>query len=149
MSEQTEKEIEQEKTRQKLGILIDVEKGTAEPVLFQSNRHFYYKLLRVDLIDIREFELEGKFFDAICDDEGLLKEKPLPSMFDENGEPVLVGNLLICRNDPETGFEKELTNEDAQLIMRHVVGVSNPKDGRKWKGIHVGNFNDRPKGEIL
>ena len=83
------------------------------------------------------------------DDEGLLKENPLPSMFDENGEPVLVGNLLICRNDPETGFEKELTNEDAQLIMRHVVGVSNPKDGRKWKGIHVGNFNPSPKGEIL
>ena len=71
------------------------------------------------------------------------------TVVDENGEPVLVGNLLICRNDPETGFEKELTNEDAQLIMRHVVGVSNPKDGKKWKGIHVGNFNDRPKGEIL
>ena len=149
MSEPTQEQIEQEKTRQKLGILIDVEKGTVEPVLFQSNLKFYYKLLRVELIDIREFELEGQFFDAICDDEGLLKEKPLPSMFDENGEPVLVGNLLICRNDPETGFEKELTNEDAQLIMRHVVGVSNPKDGKKWKGIHVGNFNYSPKGEIL
>lgn len=149
MSEQTEKEIEQEKTRQKLGILIDVEKGTVEPVLFQSNRHFYYKLLRVQLIDIREFELEGNFYDAICDDEGLLKEKPIPSMFDEKGEPVLVGNLLICRNDPETGFEKELTNDDAKLIMRHIVGVESPIDGRKWKGLRVGNFDEHPKGEIL
>lgn len=140
MSEQTQTEIDKEKTRQKLGILIDVEKGTAEPVLFQSNLQFYYKLLRVELIDIREFELEGKFFDAICDDEGLLKEKPIPSMFDEKGEPVLVGNLLICRNNPETGIEIELTNDDAKLIMRHVVGVESPIDGRKWKGIRGAKF---------
>lgn len=140
MSEQTQTEIDKEKTRQKLGILIDVEKGTAEPVLFQSNLQFYYKLLRVQLIDIREFELEGKFFDAICDDEGLLKEKPIPSMFDEKGEPVLVGNLLICRNNPETGIEIELTNDDAKLIMRHLVGVESPIDGRKWKGIRGAKF---------
>lgn len=140
MSEQTQTEIDKEKTRQKLGILIDVEKGTAEPVLFQSNLQFYYKLLRVQLIDIREFELEGKFFDAICDDEGLLKDKPVPSMFDEKGEPVLVGNLLICRNNPETGIEIELTNDDAKLIMRHLVGVESPIDGRKWKGIRGAKF---------
>lgn len=140
MSEQTEKEIEQEKTRQKLGILIDTEKGTAEAVFFQSNLQFYYKLLRVELIDIREFELEGKFFDAICDDEGLLKDKPVPSMFDRNGKPVLVGNLLICRNNPETGIEVELSNDDAKLIMSHIVGVESPDDGKKWKGIHGVKF---------
>lgn len=69
--------------------------------------------------------------------------------FDDETETVLVGNLLICRNDPETGFEKELTNDDAKLIMRHIVGVESPIDGRKWKGLRVGNFDEHPKGEIL
>ena len=140
MSEPTQEQIDKEKTRQKLGILIDVEKGTVEPVLFQSNLKFYYKLLRVELIDIREFELEGQFFDAICDDEGLLKDKPVPSVFDKDGKPVLVGNILICRNNPETGIEVELSNDDAKLIMRHVVGVESPDDGKKWKGIHGVKF---------
>lgn len=138
--ELSEKELEQEQTRQKLGILIDVEKGKAEAVYFQSNLQFYYRLLRVELIDIREFELEGKFYDAICDDEGLLKDKPIPSVFNKKGEPVLVGNILICRNDPETGVEKELTNDDAKIIMRHIVEVESPDNGKRWKGLHGVKF---------
>lgn len=39
-----------------------------------------------------------------------------------------------------SGTKIELSNDDAKLIMRHIVGVESPIDGRKWKGIRGAKF---------
>lgn len=133
----TEEEEEQAyKQVERLGFIIDTEKNQAEPVFFRACLESYYSLLNVDLIDIREGMLEGHFFDFIVDDEGLLKEDPKASIFDKEGKPLLVGNVLICHNDPETGREYELTKEDISLLLRHVCQVTDTKTGKTWKGLH-------------
>lgn len=122
---ENETENEQEEKKELLGFIVDLKKRTAEPCLFKDSLQEFYRLLDCRLIDIQEALIEGRPFDFIVDDEGLLKESPKPSAFTKDEKPVFCGSLLVCRSDPETGKEAPLSNEDITLLLSHVVEVSN------------------------
>lgn len=117
-----------------LGFIVDVVRGTAEPCHFRSVLADYYRLLRCELIDICEVMIEGRRFDFIVDDEGLLKGPAKPSAFSSDQKPLFAGSILVCHNDPETGLEIGLTNDEISLLLSKVVQVSTG-DGEKYKGL--------------
>jgi len=124
--EETKTREPENQVKENLGFIVDVFKGTAEPVLFRNELADYYRLLNCNLIDIVEAEIGGRLFDIIVDDEGLMKEDPKPSAFDKDEKPLLCGSLLLCHNDPETGHETALTNEDITLLLSKIVQVDRP-----------------------
>lgn len=126
-----------EDTDKKLGFLIDIKKRWAGPVHFggatpQENLQTYYRLLDCETIDIQEGYLEGRAFDFIVDDEGLIRADPRPSAFmvtaDGTQKFCFVGNLLICRSNPEEGTEESLSDDDIKLIYKHLAMIGNKKD---------------------
>lgn len=104
-------------------LLIDVKNDRVSPVVIESENALeqYYKLLDCDLIDITERKIGGKYYDIICDDEGLLKDNAIPSAIDKDQKPMLVGNLLICNIADEEGNEVELKAEDIVLITDNLM----------------------------
>lgn len=69
----------------------------------------FYKLLGCDCIDI------------ICDDEGLFVNDPKISAIGNMGEPVLVGNLLLCKGNDKNGDLLPLNDEDIAYLKRYIV----------------------------
>lgn len=78
----------------------------------------YYKLIRCRTIDITNRMIAGKRFDIICDDEGLFTENPKISAINDNGEPQLVGNLIITGEADGDGNLTDLTDADIQHITK-------------------------------
>lgn len=72
----------------------------------------YYKLLNCSMIDIVSRKIGGKWFDIVCDDEGLLKDDPKISAINDMGEPMLVGNLIFLHND---GYGEMVGLDDADI----------------------------------
>lgn len=115
--------------------LIDVNKGTAEPVDVEPKLQEYYKLLDCDTIDITERAINGVMYDIIVDDEGLFKNPAIPSAFNEsNKKPALVGNLLICLHD-SNGDEVGLEEKDVENIKTKLITVTNCEDKKTWIGV--------------
>ena len=85
----------------------------------ENSLESFYKIIGCDMIDIVQIEVEGKFFDVICDDEFLLKEKPVPTLFIDN-ENVLCGNLIFMTCDEE-GNTQGLTDEDIQKLTNYIL----------------------------
>ena len=78
-----------------------------------------YAALECDMIDITCRKIGGKFYDVVCDDEGLLKDAPVLTAVTKTGEPMLCGNLLIANHEgPEL---TSLTDEDIKRIKRQIV----------------------------
>ena len=102
--------------------LLDAENRQTRTVEVNDADHLtdYYKYLNCELVDITSRKIGGKYFDIVADDEGLLKEPRIVSALDTEGQPALVGNLLFCNYDPETGEEVSLTDEDIQLLRDNV-----------------------------
>lgn len=82
----------------------------------------YYKTLDCDCIDIVSRKIGGKYFDVICDDEGLYNQ-PKISAIDDMGAPMLVGNLFIVNYDGN-GDNKSLTDEDIDHIKKYIQVMS-------------------------
>lgn len=102
--------------------LLDVHSNRARVVEVgdEDRLEEYYKLLSCGTIDITSRQIEGKYFDIVCDDEGLFNEPVVVSALDSNGEPALVGSLLFCNYDGEGG-ETSLTDDDIALLRKHTV----------------------------
>lgn len=101
-----------------------------EVVEFEANLDEYYRLLDVTCIDIVERKIGGKYYDIICDDEGLLKDDIIKSMISSRSETMLVGNLLICNSDDE-GYEQSLSDEDIKNILSKKRTLLDMQKGRK------------------
>ena len=103
--------------------LLDVENKTRNAVEIDDTRHLeeYYKYLNCSIVDITSRKIGGKWFDIIADDEGLYKENPIVSALTSENEPALVGNLLFCNYDTETGEETSLTDEDIAHLEKHTA----------------------------
>ena len=102
------------------GFLIDVTRQmNARPVEFENNLENIYKLLDIDLIDVAVCRVGDKAYDFIVDDEGLLKAGAIPSVFDADGRPVLVGNVLVV-NSNEDGDFTSLNDKDVENLCEHV-----------------------------
>lgn len=104
-------------------LLIDTETRKATVVQINDNDRLndYYKYLKCSLIDITSRKVGGKYFDFIVDDEGLLTDSPVVSALDPEGQPALVGNLLICNYDGDAGGEASLTDEDVARLQEFIA----------------------------
>ena len=62
-----------------IALFLDMENDEVRIVTVNGLQD-YYRLIGCDCIDIANREIRGKRFDIICDDNGLLKAEPQPSM---------------------------------------------------------------------
>ena len=114
--------------------LLDVENKVRKAVEIDDDNHLqeYYKYLNCSIVDITSRKVGGKWFDIIADDEGLLKENPIVSALDSNNQPALVGNLLFCNYDSETGEEVSLTDDDIEHLEKHsALAVKKDAEGNE------------------
>ena len=112
-------------------LLIDTEKDAPQIIRTGGGLSEWYRLIKCDLIDIQEHYIDGHAYDFIIDDEALLKAGGKVSALDKDGNPCLVGNIVICTCDEE-GNESGLSDEDIQRILKHVVilQLTKPIEGR-------------------
>lgn len=78
-----------------------------------------YKIIGCDLVEIVQIKVGGKYFDVYCDEEFLLKEKPVPTLFLSN-EQVLCGNLIFTTCDEE-GKLGGVTAEDIDKLIDFIL----------------------------
>lgn len=76
----------------------------------------FYRLIKCDTIDITKRKIGENYYDIICDDEGLFAESPKISAINNLGEPMLVGNLIVCDANESTGELKSLTDEQVAEV---------------------------------
>lgn len=76
----------------------------------------FYKIIDCDAIDIVTRYVNGVQFDIICDDEGLLKEKPIVTAVNISFQPMLVGTLIFAHNDGN-GNLTDITDDDEALLQ--------------------------------
>lgn len=103
-------------------LLLDVKNGIVEEIN-ANGLHDYYRLIGCDCIDIVNREINGKRFDIICDDEGLLKENVQISAIDIKGYPMLVGNLIITGKADAEGELTDLSESDVVFLKGNVKRI--------------------------
>lgn len=85
----------------------------------QENLQRIYDVLECDYITVATRKFGKNYYDVYCDDEGLLKANPLPSVATfEKGECIeqLVGNVFICKHDGEGGMQS-LTQAECEEVL--------------------------------
>ena len=106
------------------GLLLDVNNNKVEVI--QSEKDFeleeYYRFLDCDTIDIVRRKIGSRYYDIVCDDEGLLKSGYKVSAVDRNMNGMLVGNLFI-RGQARDGEMTNLRPLDIDYIMERIVFV--------------------------
>lgn len=100
-------------------VYLNVENQALPTVIdIEDNLDVFYELIGCRCIDIVHRKIGHKYFDVICDDEGLFKDDPIVSAIDTNFHHMLVGNLIVSKSDGE-GNLIELSDEDIKQILRH------------------------------
>ena len=105
------------------GLLIDVWNDEIREVE-ASTLDEYYKLIGCDTIDIVYYKIGSRYYNIICDDEGLLKDSIRISAFDKQMHPILVGNLLIFGDTDENAEFTSLTDRDIIQIKERIGKAS-------------------------
>lgn len=104
-------------------MLLDVEQKTIR--LVEANGlDDYYEYLNCRAIDIVMRKIGDRYFNIICDDEGLLKDKPQPSGIDVTGFPMLYGNLLIAGEEVIEGELTSLKLEEIEHLMCYTAEIT-------------------------
>lgn len=75
----------------------------------------YYRYLHCHCIDMVTINVDGHDYDVICDDEALLRQPLVPSLYISD-EQVFFGNLAFVKIDEE-GAEVSLDREDMIRIL--------------------------------
>ena len=105
------------------GLLVDVTRAREiKEVEFEDSLENIYSLLDVDCIDVAVRKVGNHAYDFIVDDEGLLKGNAIPSVFDGEQKPQLVGNALIVNSNEEGDFTS-LTEEQIVDLKNHVGSI--------------------------
>lgn len=107
------------------GILIDTVNNKVIPMNINGTLDNYYKILNCDTIDIVERKIgnSDKYFNIICDDNGLLVDSPKVSGISSNMQPMLYGNLFVVGDVDEDGELISLTKEEGEYIISNVLHV--------------------------
>lgn len=69
----------------------------------------YYRYINCRCIDMATIDVDGHVYDVICDDEALLRQPLIPSLYISE-EQVFFGNLAFVKVDEEgesVGFDRE------------------------------------------
>ena len=101
--------------------LVSIEGKKAEKVVIEHSLQAFYDTIHCvyDTIDIVSRNIGGKYFDVICDDDGLAREPHHCSAVDKDGNPMLVGSFLVANHDA-SGDTRSLIDEDIALIKKSV-----------------------------
>jgi len=105
------------------GVLIDVENECVMPKEIEDSLDNFYEILNCNIIDITTRDINGKRYEIVLDDEGLLVEQPRISAINSYNEPMLVGNLFICK-EGYGGELESLTTDDINHILECVEPVA-------------------------
>lgn len=79
----------------------------------------YYRLLECDTIEAPEFQIDDEIVTVICDEEGLFKENPMVRIWNSKNEPLIVGNIFLCKANYETGEFTSLENKTIEKIIKN------------------------------
>lgn len=102
------------------GILVDVYNGKTAVITVKDELEDYYKIIDCRCIDIVTRSIDGKYYEIVCDDEGLYSHgEPTPSGIAVNGEMMLCGNLFIV-NVTRAGNLKSLNSGDMEHIRKNI-----------------------------
>lgn len=102
------------------GLLVDITRSKAvKEVEFEDTLENIYEVLDVSLIDVAVMKVGNYYYDFVVDDEGLLKDSAIPSVFDSNKKTQLVGNVLIVNSNEEGDFTS-LTDEQIADLKNHI-----------------------------
>lgn len=104
-------------------LYLDIENNNCEIVDIKDDLNVFYKMLNCRTVEMPERKIGVKshyYYTFICDEEGLLKDNPMPSALNDLGRPMLFGNLLIVNVDYKTGELKELSVEDCEYIVQFI-----------------------------
>lgn len=107
-------------------ILLNVYENSADVIEIADNLQAFYKRLGCRLIDIVQRKIGRRWFDVMCDDEGLFVEEPKISAIDNLGNMMFVGNLMFFRHDKE-GNLKGLSEEDLNYILDRIQVMGTQK----------------------
>lgn len=81
----------------------------------------YYKLIDCQWVEIVTRKIGVSYFEIICDEEGTFVSDPLISAIDDFGQPMFVGNLLICGLADSEGELTDLDDKDIEYIKKHIA----------------------------
>ena len=86
----------------------------------------YYNIIKCQCIDIVSRQINGEWYEVVCDDEGLFCPEPIVTAVSAEGKPELVGGLVILRY----GGEGKLTGLEPEDVLRlsNAVQYSIQKD---------------------
>ena len=101
------------------GLLLNVVEDRVE-IVETNGLDDYYRLMGCSVIDITQRKIAGKYYDIICDDEGLLKENSKISAITHMGQPMLVGNLIIAGEADADGNLTDLLDTDIAHIYKNI-----------------------------
>ena len=105
-------------------LLLDVYENEVKMVE-ANDLEDYYKYLNCRCIDIVSRKIGDIRVEIVCDDEGLLIDKPKISAIDVTGTAMLCGNLLVASGRvTEDGELTELTEDEIKAIMYNVAEVT-------------------------
>ena len=107
-------------------ILIDVKNSKFDVLNIENTLDEFYRLIDCRCINIVRRKIGRKWFDIVCDDEGLFDESPIISAIDNLGQPMFVGNLLIVQMDEE-GETIGLNSNEISYIKKRIIPMSTRK----------------------
>lgn len=91
-----------------------------------------YKIIDCHLVDVREFECNGKYYDAWFDEEFLFSGKPLvPTLIlgelKPNAFDLICGSIIIAHSDEEgatCGITPEEANDLASFMYKNFLKIN-------------------------
>ena len=94
--------------------------------------HQAYDIIGCSLVDVREFEYKGKYFDAWFDEEFLFSGKPLvPTLLlgelKKDAFDLICGSIIIAHSDEEgatCGITIEEANELASFMYENFLKIN-------------------------
>lgn len=88
----------------------------------------YYKLIGCRCIDIIRRKIGNRYYEIICDDEGLMVDQPIISSVNRRGEIMTVGNIIITGKADYEGNLTGLTDNEINYIQRQIMHLRTRRD---------------------
>lgn len=122
------------------GVFVDPDNFVKEHTI-ENDIHEYHRLLDCELFDITSVRVNGVCYDVFCDDEGLFKSNPKPSIVDIKGKVRVVGKCFFAGHDEE-GNTISLEGKDIRNIMNRIRMVMNSSTGKYYEVILCDNLGE-------
>lgn len=100
-------------------LILDIKKNEVRDEVIEKDFDNYYKIIGTDMVELPKYRVGGKVFEFVCDEEGLMKDNPIVSGFDEHGKALLVGTLIITGPN-----SRNLTDELVQHLRKFIVNTT-------------------------